>query len=477
LPVLFRKIRKATFLLPGPYIYEDRCQTYIGRGSLFSYREPVEEMYAASILESFGVACEIIHASPAGMKRDDVLRRLSLFDPDAVIISTSFPSHVEDLGYVQPIRRLLQGAIIAARGGQMAHVDRANLMKRYSGLDAIISGETEKTLRRLFSDSTEDATPGLTCRIDGELVDRLPERSFDEPDDFLMPARHLLDHGLYRSPDGGRSMATVTVSHGCHMECIFCPAPAVSGGRIRCRGAESIVREIIECGNRYGIRDVFLRGDNLTFPRKWMLTLCGEIASKAPGVRWVCSARADCLDLELAKAMKDSGCWGIGIGAESGSQRTLERMKKGLTPERIREAVDACSAQGLVTMTYFMIGFPWESAGDIRNTVEFSKGLGSDFVEFFFPYPYPGTRLFEEARKSGIISVDNPPSRPQQEPVFIPSGVSRRELLSMRNSARLTAPLILRGIMAMVRTSAGTGRLLGTIKNGFKTLIKAGWRT
>jgi tRNA A37 methylthiotransferase MiaB len=464
--------RRAVFLLPGPYVYEDRCQTYIGRGSLFGYREPVEEMYAAAVLEASGVSCSVVHAAPMGLGLGEAVKRALSVGPDVVIISATYPGHNEDLAAAEMIRERSPGVLILARGGHFAHVDRKRVLSRFPALDAVLGGDAGAALQKMSDAGGEARVPGVALRRDGVIIDDPPDSSsgFEIP---AIPARHLLDHGLYRSPGGSGPMATVTASRGCHIGCTFCPAPAVSGAGVRVRDAESVVDEVLRCRRDHGIGNFFMRGDNFAHPRDWVLGLSKALSKRAHGIRWVCSSRADSLDGEVVSMMKRSGCWGVSIGAESASEGTLERIGKRLSPGTVEAAVGECRRAGVMSMAYFMIGFPWEGRRDIVETIKFAGRLRADVAEYFFPYPFPGTPLYAEAAARGLVDDDNPPKLSQQEPVFIPAGMSRLELAALRTAARLGLRRNLRAACALLGVALRNGDVAGTLGTGLKTFGRA----
>ncbi|MBI9075440.1 MAG: radical SAM protein [Desulfatibacillum sp.] len=469
-------IGRVLFLLPGPYVYEDRCQSYIGKGSFFGYREPVEEMYGASVLEATGRTCRIVHAAPARLSGMGIRKIVRTFAPDMVIICTTYPGHVQDLAWAASIREILPRCVILARGGQMAFVDREDLLERFSSLDGIIRGETEFVLRDFFRSGDGNLPPGFTVRNRDSIVET-PDPVLENNIAALpLPARHLLESRLYRSPVTARPMATIVANRGCCHRCIFCPAHQVMGSTVRLKTPQSIVEEIRICREHFGIRDFFMRGETFTASRKWLVDLCRELQRQAPGIRWMCNARADTLDFELAGIMKSAGLCGVSIGAESPDSKTLTMIKKDLCFQDVQRAVKACQAHGIMTMAYFMMGFMWETREDILRNLELSRNLKSDVTEFFFPYPLPGTELFESAKKLGIIQDHDPMPYSQQAPVFIPPGLTKKQLVCLRGSARRGLAQNFRAAKAVMRQATGPRELAAVMTHGLFTAANALFR-
>ncbi|MCP4578969.1 MAG: hypothetical protein GY846_22060, partial [Deltaproteobacteria bacterium] len=132
-------------------------------------------------------------------------------------------------------------------------------------------------------------------------------------------------------------------------------------------------------------------------------------------------------------------------------KKTLDLVKKDLTIEDVKRAVEVCGKNRIMTLAYFMIGFSWETEADILSTLDFAGNLGSDVVEFFFPYPLPGTELYDSAVRDGLIDDENPAPRTQQDAVFIPKGMSLQQLNQLRDSGRMGLKGSFRAARAMLR--------------------------
>lgn len=437
------------FLLPGPYVYEDRCQAFVGRSSLFGYREPVEETAAAGLLIMQGARCGLCYAAAEGLSDRKVLARILAFAPDLLLISTSFPGHGEDLAWAGRIKQALPGCRVAARGGQMPFVDRQRLFSRFPALDAIVPADYGENLAGWLKQGLSQSAPGVILR-DRPETDRVPAR-FAAPLSDLSAGRRILRHSAYPSPDTGRPMASILCGTGCSHRCSFCLAPLVSGNAPRFREPEDIAEEMLRAKGEHGIRRFFLRADDLCADRGFVLDLCEAIARRAPGLRFVATARADGIDAEIASALSRAGCWGLSMGLESGSADTLARVKKGLGRDAAERALKSCRENRIMSMGYFMLGFPWETGEDVRKTLEEAKRLAPDVCEYFFPYPFPGTGLFGEALRLGLVDEDAPLPQSQVRPLFAPRDMSREELLRLRGRARRSPRAIIRAAAAVLR--------------------------
>jgi radical SAM superfamily enzyme YgiQ (UPF0313 family) len=116
-------------------------------------------------------------------------------------------------------------------------------------------------------------------------------------------------------------------------------------------------------------------------------------------LEWICNSRVDTFDLEMAEAMKRSGCWMVSFGIESGSQKILDLCQKKITLDQSRRAVATARQAGLISIGHFVLGFPGETRETLRQTLRFSREVNPDFVEFYIATPFPGSRLFETMKE------------------------------------------------------------------------------
>ena len=145
---------------------------------------------------------------------------------------------------------------------------------------------------------------GVTFMQHGQVI-RTPEsREFLELDALPLPARHLIDNELYRSPETRNKLTTVVTSLGCPHKCIFCSVPALTGTSVRFRSPESVVDELQECVEQYGIHEFLFHADTFTLKKKWVIDLCQLILERGLNIRWGCNSRVDTIDAERLQWMK-----------------------------------------------------------------------------------------------------------------------------------------------------------------------------
>ena len=179
-----------------------------------------------------------------------------------------------------------------------------------------------------------------------------------------------------------------------------------------------IIGELKECVNKYHIKSFLFRSDTFTADKAWLTELCHQIKTELPGISWACNSRVDLFNEDIAKKMKDAGCWLIAFGIESGDQKILDRIQKGIKLEQAVKALDICRKTALKSSIYLLLGLPWDTPETIQKSISFTQRLNPDFAEFFYVYPFPGSDLYEEMVQIKLVHKKCFPEKAYQEPAF-----------------------------------------------------------
>lgn len=423
----------------GRYIREDRCQWPVKGLAATVLRPPLDLLYLAAILEAEGVKVTL-RDYPAdadgGGSWEGFARDVRDVAADLLLISTTSLTLENDLEACRVAKRERPGILTIAKGAHVTAKD-ADVLAACPELDLGLRGESEVTLRHAWRHAPEEwRSVSYRPRMDGGEVVRTADLTLlEELDTLPFPSRHLVDNARYVRPDTGEPQTTLQTNRGCPAHCVYCLAPTVSGYRIRSRSAANIADEIQQCQERWGIDNFFFRADTFTWDKRWCLSVCDEIVRRGLKVKWVANSRVDTLDAERLEAMKRAGLWLLSFGVESGSDEILARMKKGATAEQARRAVRLCREHGIKAYTFFVVGTPWETRETFRETISFAAGLGSDYAEFSFAVPFPGTELWEEAERAGLLAGATLAGFTNDAPVTPTFTLSKDELVSLRKTA------------------------------------------
>ena len=242
------------------------------------------------------------------------------------------------------------------------------------------------------------------------------------------PDLSLIDINKY-SPDIGlyRTLPSMNIigSRGCPYPCIFCNSEKI----IRFRSVDNIIEQMKSEMSKHGIKEYIFYDELINFNQEFCIKLCKEIIKKGIKVSWSANARVDKINQNLLKLMKKAGCWRLLFGIESGVQKNLDFLKKGITLEQIKKTVTLTSKTGIETFGSFIFGIPGETYKEGLKTIKFACSLNLDYANFPNLTPYPGTPLWEAKEKYGKFYT----GRSDMHHIsFVPFSMTRKELISLK---------------------------------------------
>lgn len=320
-----------------------------------------------------------------------------------------------------------------------------------SELDIVVVGEGEQTslevIEGIEQSGKDDFLLNLAANIRGIVYKKNknvyvnpPRELINDIDTIPLPARHLLPplHTYKVSAVQYKRLPStgVLTARGCPFKCVFCVC-SVSKQKVRYHSIEYVMAEVDELINRYGIRDIAFIDDVFTIDKERTYRLCEELAKRKNKLVWSSNVRVGLVDKEMLKIMKDSGCWMVLAGIESGNQAILDKIKKDIKLEQAEQLSSWCKEIGLMFHPNFIIGHPGETTDTINQTINFARKLYSHFPLFTIMTPYPGTELWNIAEKYGTINKENFDdfSLGSNKPCFVPYGLTAELLVKKRNEA------------------------------------------
>ena len=193
-------------------------------------------------------------------------------------------------------------------------------------------------------------------------------------------------------------VAPIVTTRGCPFNCAFCASKCIWHRKLRFRSAKNLVDEIELLVNEYGVRELHFEDDNFTANREHALSICNEITKRKLDITWACpnGVRIDELDQELLIRMRESGCYLLAFGLESGSQMILDGVNKKLDINMVQEVIRMVKDVGITTWGFFIIGLPGETKQTARETIEFAKRMPLDRAQFCMFTPLPGSDAYDE---------------------------------------------------------------------------------
>ncbi len=418
---------------PGAkFVREDRCQTPIKKLKTVALRPPIDLMYCAASFESAGCEVKFRDYAAAELSWSQFEADLRDFVPTELVISVTTLSIDEDVNAAKLGKSALPNIRTIAVGAHFQTLD-TDALERYPSLDVVLRGEYEHACRELGAGETLSAIKGITFRGEGGELVRNEKRPFEvDLDQIPFPARHLVDNSLYVRPDTGHAQTTVVTNRGCPFQCIYCLANQVAGLKNRYRSVENVIAELKECIEVHGIRDFLFRSELFTQSTSWVTSLCDAITREELDINWACNSRVDTLSPQLLQEMKRAGCWIIAFGVESGDQDALDRLQKKARVGDAFKAVKMARDAGIKSSIYLLIGLPWDTQESVAKQAEFARLLDPDFLEVFYPYPFPGTPLHTAAVNEGLIRAREIPQHAYSEPAMPGHHLTIEELKELR---------------------------------------------
>lgn len=206
-------------------------------------------------------------------------------------------------------------------------------------------------------------------------------------------------HRLYRVESyAKRDLSIIMSSRGCPSSCKFCSSYELWKCKMVQKSPEYFISEIKYLITHYGIQDFFITDDSFTCNRKWLKEFL--IGIKRFNITWRCFSRIDSLDEEITALMFEAGCRNIKLGIESGSQRILNIIDKGITLDQIDYVDKMLAKQKTNWSAYFIIGFPGETVGDIRLTQKLIQKISAKSITVNVYTPLPKNRLSDSCKTS-----------------------------------------------------------------------------
>ena len=340
------------------------------------------------------------------------------FPPDAVGVSVASTADICD--GVRISRWFRARGIPVIWGGQFSSVAPKTIL-REGGADYVVIKEGEITFLELLQ---AIETKGEAARVKG-IVYLEPSGGMR-----LTPPRELadlagfpgIDWSFINLPDyfypdpkmGCERMLNLYSSKGCPGHCSFCYNKNFNHSQCRKRPNGLVVGEMQELAAKYGMDGItFVDEDMFGAGKDDMRDFCRRLRALDLNVKWRCFSRVASFSREDLSMLYDAGCRMIFFGIESGSPETLRRMRKNLDLTAVEDAIHACNEAGIMTTLSFVLGFPDETEGQLRETIRLMRRLESamNTLMVLAYVPIPHTEAYSELVEAGRL----PEARPLRE--------------------------------------------------------------
>lgn len=284
-----------------------------------------------------------------------------------------------------------------------------------SGADVVVIGEGEQTVLELINTLEIPFNPfldhidGIAYRNGVGEITRTKEREkLKEVDHLPWPARNKIDLTKYLETwkqHHGKSTLNVSTQRGCPYTCKWC-STAVYGQSYRRRNPEDVVSEMMHLKETYQIDTIWFVDDVFTVSHEWLKKFAKQVDLQGLDLPYECITRADRMNEEVIQLLKDSGCFRVWIGAESGSQKIIDKMDRRVDVGKVRDMIKLANEAGIETGTFIMLGYPGETKADIKETVKYLKESDPMHYTITVAYPIKGTGLYESVSNSFVKELD-----------------------------------------------------------------------
>jgi hopanoid biosynthesis associated radical SAM protein HpnJ len=380
-----------------------------GAGARYQMKREVKSFWYPTWLAQAAAMVEgskLIDAPPHELKFADIVDDLKAHE--LIVIHTSTPSFKSDCKTARMIKEINPSAIIGFIGAKVA-VEPEESLKACVAIDFVARNEYEFTIKEIAEGRDWSTIKGMSYRgKDGATVHN-PEREIlmdmDQLPSVLPLYKRDLDTTKYFGGYLKHPYLSFYTGRGCKSHCTFCLWPQTIGGhKYRYRSIPVVVEEIKYIQKNFPeVKEIFFDDDTLTDNHDRVEALAVELGKL--GVVWSCNAKAN-VPRKTLEVLKANGLRLLLVGYESGNQKILHNIKKGLLVDVARRFAKDCHELGIVVHGTFILGLPGETRETIQETLAFAKEVNPRTLQVSLAAPYPGTFLYNQAKENGWFASD-----------------------------------------------------------------------
>ncbi|MGB7533073.1 MAG: radical SAM protein [Halobacteriota archaeon] len=369
-------------------------------------RFPLGLAYVAASLERCGIEVSILDLNILRLPKEaEELKVSEAIQTVDVVCTGGMITTLNTIARIASYVKKYRPQIPVVVGGPLAS-NFEEMILRNTQIDILVKGEGEEVASKLISALPDknllQKIDGLAFLSDGEFCLTSPPRRIQNLDLLPMPAYRLFPFETYIQNRGAPRSADIIASRGCPYNCSFCFRNF--GRQAMVRSVENVISEIRFLKDIYQIEHIYLEDEVFGLNKEYLKKFCSEIR-KLGGITWGASTRVDALTLELLKEMKASGCKMLMVGIESFSDDRLKEMNKKIRVEQMDKVCHWMNQVGVEISPGFIIGMPGETEESIQKTVDGCIRHRIPITKWIYAFatPYPGTKLYSDAKEAGII--------------------------------------------------------------------------
>jgi radical SAM superfamily enzyme YgiQ (UPF0313 family) len=373
---------------------------------------PLGTLYAAACLRRAGYQVNVFDTQFSHSPLE-IIPALESFNPEFFVIYDDGFNYLTKMCLTNMREAAFQMIHLAKKLGCIVILsgsDSTDQFKLYldEGADFVLLGEAEETLTELINSirSGETAFPeirGLAFKQDDQYIKTERRPVIKMLDTLPMPAWDLIDLDPYRKmwmKHAGYFSLNMATTRGCPYKCNWCAKP-IYGNRYNARSPENVIQELKWLKAHYPFDHIWFCDDIFGLKPGWVNEFARLVEAENIRFTFKIQARADLLLQENnVSALARAGCTNIWMGAESGSQKILDAMDKGITVQQIADATHTIRQHGMNPSFFIQFGYPGETREDIEMTIRMINELLPSELGISVSYPLPGTVFYEKVKRS-----------------------------------------------------------------------------
>lgn len=363
---------------------------------------------AGSILESNGHSVEILDMIVEQNENAELKKSLSKFQPDIIGVSFTIQNTNRADEIAKIAKEYNKNIVTIAGGPHVSYISNAIKTVEETSFDIAVVGPGDITFKDLLTAKDLTKVNGIVFNRNGRAVITSPREPLKNLDELPMPAWHLFKLDRYKMSKllaRKKRVAPIETSRGCPFRCTYC-SRNVFGTTYVYKSPERVAKEF-EYYRDYGFEEVQVMDDMFTILRPRVHKICQSLAANKNDIliNVMNGIRVNSIDEDLLKTMKAAGVYRASFGAESGNQKVLDDIEKGIKVEDIPKAFKLCRKVGIESLGYFMVGLPADTKETMQDTINIAIESDPDIAKVDISTPIPGTQLFERYQKMGVIKV------------------------------------------------------------------------
>jgi radical SAM superfamily enzyme YgiQ (UPF0313 family) len=285
----------------------------------------------------------------------------------------------------------------------------------HKNVDIVCTGEGEYVLKEILDNNLNcQGIQGIWYQENGKLIKNEKRFVTENLDEFPYPDWHDFELEKYFMVNNNH--ITLMASRGCPYSCTYCSNHVLNkelkGKYVRFRSVDNLLDEVgnvIENYSSRGFKYIYFIDDIFILNKKWVLEFCRKYKERGydKKVKWTSSVRANLVDVEIIQAMKEAGCYQVGMGIESSDDFIRNKIyKRNMSKSQIMNAVRIIKEAGLKISTQFIIGAPLETVETMEATLEMAQKIDADTIMFSILMPLPGTEIKELCERENLVEME-----------------------------------------------------------------------